>query len=80
MYNKKKQLERIGIQENNAEKINHFFNNAQSKKHIEKKMHQAKVDKLKQEEKQKIIQEELSNAKAFLKASKTSNINSNYVP
>ena len=80
LYNKKKQLESIGVQENNADKINHLFNNSQSKKQIDKKMEQTKVNKLKQQEKDRIIQQELANAKAFLKGSKISKINSNYVP
>jgi hypothetical protein len=56
LYNKKKQLESIGVQENNADKINHLFNNSQSKKQIDKKMEQTKVNKLKQQEKDRIIQ------------------------
>ena len=59
LYNKKRQLQSIGIEENSKSKINSMYNSKQMRSKIEKKVTESKRKMEEKNEKDKIIKEEL---------------------
>ena len=80
LYKKKRELQSIGIEENNTNKIKNMYNRQDMRKKIEKKVIENKKKTEMKNEKDKIIKEQLEKVEKFLKESKCENHKKKKVP